>query len=150
VRRLRKFLGLTWAERLLLLEAWLYLGGARAALLLLPFRRIAPHLGRQVPPDDPPVAGTPSDSIAQVASAVETMSFHTPWESACLAQAIAAKLMLRRRGFASMLYLGTRKDEDGKLAAHAWLKTDGAIVIGGAGHETFTALSAFDEPPKGS
>ena len=82
---------------------------------------------------------------ARVAWAVETMSRHTPWESACLAQAIAGKYMLRRRGVASELYLGTRKDDRNQLLAHAWLSVNGSIILGGGGRDTFTALSAFEE-----
>ncbi len=143
---LRKFLSLSWGERFLLLEACLWLGLARAALLTLPFKWIAPHLGRQVNDSDAANNGdSPPARIKQVGWAVETMSRRTPWESACLAQAIAAKFMLRRRGVPSRLYLGMRKNADGKLAAHAWLKVGDAALTGGAGHETFTILSAFLE-----
>jgi len=147
MRRLRKFVGLSRSDRLLLLEAWLYLGAARAALLLVPFRRIATHLGQQLmaqneaPPDLPP-----PPAARNIAGAVETMSYHTPWESACLAQTIAGKFMLKQRGIPSRLYLGTKKDEAGNLTAHAWLQAGNEIVIGGAGHQTFVVLSAFGDP----
>ena len=73
------------------------------------------------------------------------MAGHTPWDSACLAQSIAGKFMLRRRGLSSCLYLGTKKDERRNLAAHAWLQAGNEIVIGGGDHETYTVLSAFVE-----
>ena len=144
---LRKFLALTGRERLLLLEAGIYLGAARAALLVIPFRRIARHLGRQFPPEHSPVSDAPVPSEARkIAWAVELMSRRTPWESACLAQSMAGKFMLRRRGFPSWLYLGMRRDETGKLLAHAWLRAGDEILLGGGRLETFTALSSFGEP----
>lgn len=144
MKALGKFLGLGWTDRFLLLEAWLYLGAARAALLAIPFRRIAPHLGRQLPAEDRAPSRTAADAAARrVAGAVELMARHTPWESACLAQTIAGKFMLRRRGLSSHLFLGTRKDETGSLTAHAWLQAGDEILIGGAGHETFTVLGRF-------
>ncbi len=49
----------------------------------------------------------------------------------CLSQALAAHLLLGRRGRASQLRIGVTKRAD-RLAAHAWLEQDGRIVIGGA------------------
>ena len=148
MRLLRKLWQLSWADRFLLVEAWIQLGAARFALLTTPFRRIAPRLGRQQPP--PPATtqgGSTSPTAKRVAWAIETMARHTPWESACLAQAIAGKYMLRRRRVASQLCLGTRKDERNQLLAHAWLIVSGLIVLGGSGQDTFIALAAFGELP---
>ncbi len=143
----RKFLALDWRDKLLHLEAWCCLGAVRLALWVVPFRRIAPHLGRQIPPgQDEPISEMPAGAARKIGVAVERMAHHTPWESACLAQAVAGKYMLRRRGLPSRLYLGTRKDETGKLTAHAWLRSGSEIVVGGAGHQTFTVLSAFADP----
>lgn len=151
MRAVGKYLALGWTDRLLLIEAWLYLGAARLALLAIPFRRIAPHLGKQISPtsvQQPDPEAVPPQA-RRVAGAVETMSRHTPWESACLAQAIAGKWMLRRRGLSSRLYLGTRKDPSGNLKAHAWLQSADEILIGGESHETFVVLSGFSDAGDG-
>jgi hypothetical protein len=146
VSALRKFLAIQWKERMLLMEAWLYLGAARAVLLVFPFRRIAPRLGRQLKPEQVVIADSPAPAAArQVGWAVDIMARHTPWASACLAQSIAGKLMLRRRRQSSVLYLGMKKDESGKLAAHAWLRSGRDILVGAAGQETFTVLGMFGE-----
>lgn len=146
MRRLRRLLQLSWADRFLLAEAWIQLGAARFVLLTTPFRRIAPRLGRQEPALPAAAAeGSASPRATRIAWAVETMSRHTPWESACLVQAIAGKYMLRRRRLTSRLVLGTRKDERDQLLAHAWLSVGSRIILGGAGHETFTALAAFED-----
>ena len=143
---LGKFLALSSTDRLLLLEAWFYLAAARLALLIVPFGRIAPHLGRQILPGPAAETTAPPPTARRVAWSVETMSRHTPWESACLAQSIAAKYMLRRRGLPSWLFLGTKKDDRGNLAAHAWLQSGNEIVLGGGDSENFTMLSGFGEP----
>ena len=143
---LRKFLDLHWNERLLLMEAWLYLGAARAALLVIPFRDIAPRLGRPWGADAVPIADSPAPAMArQIGWAVEIMARHTPWESACLAQSIAGKFMLGKRGLSSLLFLGMKKDEAGKLTAHAWLRVGDEILVGGAGHSTFTVLCSYGD-----
>jgi len=146
VKAIRKFLALEPRDQLLVLEAWFCLGVSRVALLGIPFRIIAPRLGRQLAPDDMlTISESASPSARRIGSAVERMARHTPWNSTCLTQTIAGKFMLRRRGVSSRLYLGTRKDESGRLLAHSWLLVGNEILIGGSGHETFTALSSFAE-----
>jgi hypothetical protein len=146
---LRKLLALSWSDRFLLLEACTNLGAARLALVTIPFKHIAPHLGRQLPPDHPARDLPAIPPVARrIAWAIDVMSPRTPWESACLAQAVAGKFMLRRRGLASRLFLGTRREASGDLAAHAWLQLGPEILLGGGGRPTFTALSSFEEPPE--
>ena len=126
----RKFYGKSPGDRALLLEAVCTLGLARLTILFVPFRRIAPVLGKTM-------AETSRDDrehmvvAAGVSYAVETVARHTPWDSKCLARALAAKVMLRRRGVRSTLYLGLGKDGMGGLLAHAWLRYGETIVTGG-------------------
>jgi hypothetical protein len=147
VNALHKILALSWSDRLLLLEAVFYLTAARLAIASLPFRHIAPHLGHQILPGLVPVPkGPPPEAARRIARAVQIISGRTPWESACLAQGIAGRLMLGRRGLPGWLFLGTRKDEHGDLIAHAWLQSGDQILLGGESHGTFTMLSGFGEP----
>jgi hypothetical protein len=143
--RIRKFLLLPWADRLLLFDAFTRLGLTRVILLLVPFKYIAPRLGRQIVklPDEPGHGDLLPEWVGRVAWAVETAARYTPWESACLAQAITGKFLLKQRGLGTRLFLGMKKDLDGKLSAHAWLKAGRIILIGASGHETFTVLSVF-------
>ena len=148
MRLIRKFAALSWGDRWLLMEAWFLLGAARLALWIVPFRRLARCLGPQaIPVEAAQASGAPTSGTSRIAWAVDTMSRHTPWESACLAQAITGKFMYERRGMPTRLYLGTRKDEKGELVAHAWLGVANTILLGGKGHETFTVLAAFGESP---
>ena len=139
--RLAKFLRRTPAERRLLVEASLWLALCRAAVRLLPFRWIAPHLGRHM--TDTPSDGAAGDEalLRRVSWAVAAAARHVPWEAVCLPQAMAAKAMLRRRGIASTLYLGVAGNED--MAAHAWLRAGGRIVTGRRGVERYTVVSTF-------
>jgi hypothetical protein len=146
LRDLHAFLLCPWRDRLLLLEALICLGLARSAIVLIPFRRIAPYLGQQ---HETPATDTPALrlTLQRVARAVATVSQHTSWESTCLVQAMAAKLMLKRRGIYSTLYLGVLKEAKG-LAAHAWLRSGSLILTGGSGHQRFTVISTFGEKPE--
>ena len=68
--------------------------------------------------------------LSNISQAIHIMSRYTFWESQCLVKAIAAMKMLERRQIESTLYLGTAKDENGKLIAHAWLRS-GPFYING-------------------
>ena len=126
------------------MEAFLLLGLARMAILVVPFRRIAVLLGQAMA--ESPLGVSDGKSLAgRVSWAVQTAGRHTPWESKCLAQAVAAKVMLKRRAVSSTLYLGLAKDEEQKLEAHAWLRYGRMILTGGPHHERFTVVATFAE-----
>jgi hypothetical protein len=135
----------TPSERLLLIEAFLLLGIARLAILVLPFKWLALSLGRHMKE-----AGTqidPSDlrCARMVGQTIRSAAGYTPWKSVCLPEAVAAQWMLKRRHIASTLYLGVAKDEDKpeRLVAHAWLRCGDIILIGAAGHREFTVVATF-------
>lgn len=144
-QHLIKFCNHTWIERSLLLEALFWLVVARLAVLIVPFRHIALLLGDHMAMSPTESSSEQAARSRQVGWAVRAVAYRTPWDSNCLAQAIAAKMMLRRRGIASTLYLGVAKDEDKDLAAHAWLRSGDQILTGGGNQERFIVLSTFAE-----
>jgi hypothetical protein len=140
-----KFIKLKQEHKLLLTEAFIMLGFSRFVLLTLKFKKIAPKLGgymRQAPEEANALQIT---EAREVGWAVNVMSRHTSWESKCLVQAMAAKLMLSRRKLKSTLYLGMTKDENGKLMAHAWIKSCGLTLTGDGNTEKFTVISLFGD-----
>ena len=142
--RLREFLALPPADCCCLLEAAGWLGLARLALLLLPFRRAAPYLGRQMA-QSPAAAAVPAELLDRLAWAVATASRHLPWDCFCLAQALAGKAMPQRRGEPSTLHLGLAKDGESQLQAHAWLPCGEGILTGRQGMAGFPVIASFAE-----
>ena len=138
------FLRLPWRDRGLLAEATGWLLVARLALLLVPFRRLAPWLGRAMS-ESPKVSRRGDELSARVGWAVRTASRRTPWQTKCFAEAIAGKAMLKRRRVDSTLYLGLRKDDVGELQAHAWLRCGGRVITGGRTSGGFTVVATFAE-----
>jgi hypothetical protein len=129
-----------------LLEAVLWLGLARLALRLLPFRRLAPYLGipcHETPATNP--AQPAASSALTVTRALQRAARNLPWECTCLVQGLAGKAMLRRRGLPSTLYLGVAKDKDANLCAHAWLRCGSVILTGREAENRFTVISAFGD-----
>jgi hypothetical protein len=126
-----------WHERFLLAEAVAGLLAARVKIAALPFRRIASRLGVFVTPDDPRVASArapaPADrtrTAEQVGWAVTRAARHVPFKAVCLPQAMAAHAMLRRRGIASAMHFGARRNDEKPIDAHAWLDAAGVEVTG--------------------
>src|SRR3954464_7461483 len=98
LRRLRGWLNrwqhLAWGDRLMIMEALVFLGLGRATVLFIPFKRIAPHLGEMQ--QETPL-GEYDANAQRVARAIYLVSRHTPWNSNCFAQALVGHVMLRRR-----------------------------------------------------
>lgn len=113
---------------------------ARAVLILRrrPFAETARHLTR-------PARPIAADDLLpmRVRWAVQTMSRHVPWRSVCFDQAIAAQLMLRRRGIAAELVYGVRQ-AGGRLDAHVWVRlADSSIILGGEASQLFRPVAIF-------
>lgn len=125
MRALDRFARLDPTDRRLLFEAVWLLGRVRAALVLRPFRRVRE--------DFAPVAAAHlvESAVApdQIATAVRRASRVIP-AATCLPQALAARVMLARRGQASELRIGVARDAQGALQAHAWVEVEGRVIIG--------------------
>lgn len=145
LRKLRTLGQLSWYQRRLWLEAWLWLGLARGFVLAVPFKYIAPHLGTHMGESSLILSEETATMAGYVGRAVRSAARNTPWSSNCLAQAIAAKRMLQHRGIHSTLYLGVKKDDAGHLTAHAWVRCGEFWLTGGWGELEYTVVSTFAE-----
>ncbi|QNF26179.1 lasso peptide biosynthesis B2 protein [Metabacillus elymi] len=141
INRIQIFLSQKPKTQLLFIEAFILLGWARK-VKEKPFAEVAPLLGMKM---DETAVSTVIDkkAVKEVASAVNVMSRYTFWESMCLVKAIAAMKMLERRKIESTLYLGTAKDENGKLIAHAWLRSGPYYLTGSEEMKRFTVVGKF-------
>ena len=52
----------------------------------------------------------------------------------CLAQALATQVLLEQRGYPSELRIGFTRSKGGQMSAHAWVESEGRVVIGGDGN----------------
>ena len=142
LKKIRVFFGLNRITKLLLIEAFIYLGWARF-LKKLPFSKVAPSLGHQMRETTFNSNVSNIKILKNVSEAIRIMSCYTFWESQCLVKAIAGLKMLEKRNIESTLYLGTAKDEDGELIAHAWLRSGPFYISGSEGMEKFTVVAKF-------
>ena len=82
----------------------------------------------------------------QLRWAIRIAANAVPWQSVCLPNAMAAKLMLQRRGWQSTIHLGVGFKPSGALHAHAWLEAGGIILTGQAGVEDVVPIKPSQSP----
>ncbi len=131
------------------MHAWFLLGWYRAAIPLVPFRRLGINLQHQ------PIGMSPAALPADQRNEAEVIGYvvaaaarYTPWQSLCLTQVLVTQRLLAKRNIPGQFYLGVRRgcdrtDDPTGLSAHAWLRCGDVIVNGAAGHEQYTVVSTF-------
>lgn len=145
-RKWRRFRCLPRFERAWLLPAWLLLGAARAAILVLSFRRIAAFLGRPCHAHSriPLVEPVQQARARQIARVIALAARYTPWQSNCFAQAVVARCLLGLHGIPYALCFGVMRDGASTgLRAHAWVHAGPVAVTGGRGFGQFTVVGSF-------
>jgi Transglutaminase-like superfamily len=127
---IRSFLAWPFAEKWLLFKAWILVAGVRTALWTLRFKRTRQGLDRfnRAPPGR---LARERPAAVRVAHLVEIASRFVPGGGHCLTRALAAESLLARRGYDVHVTIGVAKDDDDRLIAHAWVRCDGSVLIGG-------------------
>ena len=149
-RLLLRFSQVDNRHRALAIEATIYLWLARMALIFVSFPRIARRLGAFVAPTDaralkaresgPPQAAATAKEIGW---AVTRAARYMPFKAVCLPQAMAARVMLKRRGIASVMHFGAAAGKDKPFDAHAWLDAAGVEVTGYPVAKGFAEIGCF-------
>ena len=143
MERLRKFFRLPVPERLLLVRAITLLALVRVALWLFPFRIIqlisakvvqacaTSHHGKRLPSE-------------RGVWALQAASRYVP-HATCLTQALAGQLLIAFNGTSASVRIGVAKTGAKDFEAHAWLESEGKILIGGAdADQRYTCLLTFN------
>ena len=151
-----KFMRLGRRDRALVIAAARMLAVTWIGLRTAGFNAVKRRAGRVVAPDTgayawcgpPPRASVSPPSVDRIAWAVRAAGRFIPGASNCLVRALATQALLGRFGHRSDLRIGVRKAADGSLAAHAWLGSAGAVVIGEFELEHYVPLAPAQ--PRGS
>lgn len=122
------------------MEAFILLGIARILVLLLPFKYVAPLLGKETQGDR---QNTSIAAVTIVRLSINRSHHRTPWTSNCLAQSLAATWMLNRRRCATTTFLGVKRDANNQIIAHSWTMAGDMFVTGKRAHEKFTVTKVL-------
>lgn len=126
---LKKFAGLPFATKLLLVESLMRLTVVSAAVHLMPRSVGRRHWTGALGPKTRLGPKRRAHDRANLAWAVLAASRFVPGAT-CLVQAIVGQRLFLRAGYAAEVKIGVTRDEDGAVAAHAWLVSEGEVFIG--------------------
>jgi hypothetical protein len=145
-RKVAAFLALPRFQKFWLGPAWIALGIARLAVLLVPFR----HLGRFLGVAAGVYAWIPLATEAQcrraeaIGQVVRRAAGYTPFDANCFAQALAARALLGLYRIPYALFFGVARDQlAAGLKAHAWVATGPVKVTGDESFSAFTVVGMY-------
>jgi hypothetical protein len=138
-RKTRTFFKLGWHEKAMFLEALGLLVFSEMLIRVFPFSFLKKNI---ITPENYPQQDDPLQ-VKKIAIAINRARQVALWQPKCYAQALTAKIMLKRRHIEGELYLGVAKDPKGKLLAHAWTKSQDYFLTGQSGYETYTVVATF-------
>jgi hypothetical protein len=81
--------------------------------------------------------------IDQLSRAVVGVSRYVP-HATCLTQALALHIMLRRSRLQSRIRIGVAKEKGGCFEAHAWVESQGRVLIGDFDLNRYTPIMVWD------
>lgn len=145
---LRRFFRLRIRSKLLIIESAFYLLEAMFLVKFIPFRWWSRFLGEKLEGTTPIITTSSNyQSIQRVKKAILAVNFAFGDRFTCLMQAVAGKIMLNHRHIPNVLVLGVQLQRDASdqlvMKAHAWLKTDQYILLGGDIHHEYTVVTQF-------
>jgi hypothetical protein len=137
----RKVVGYLATDRWLLVSALFLVSATRLGLWVLPVRGVGRVLGWVVS-RKPEVTRDPS-LADRVAGAVTRASRVVPGAT-CLTQALAAQVLLERHGRPTRLHIGVFRDGRQAVRGHAWVESEGKVVLGGRDLSTYVPLASLE------
>jgi hypothetical protein len=140
--RLSKFIALAPSERRVVLEALASVALMRFATWTMPFERMRALADRMGSRSGRALSVRPARE--RIAWAVNAAGNLVPAGSNCLVRALAAEVMLGRYGYPAELRFGVANPATGGFKAHAWLESEGTVVIGDFELESYVPLARTD------
>ena len=143
--KLRNFLNISNAEKLLFFEAVITSAYVKVVLLYFPFSKVAKWLGVSSASGNSHDVGTVQeiDIVKKIRFALRLCDKYTPWPTECYTRSLTGKIMLKRRSIASTLVFGFEIGKHEKKIGHAWLRSAGMIVTGFCDFSKFEVHSRF-------
>ncbi len=143
LKKCRTFIELDNGLKIKYVKTFIYTGGARAFILFVPFNKLRKRMGKVKEESSEEVDINTYREARNVSEIVSIVSRHTPWESKCLVQALAAQKLLKEKEISTTLYLGVKKDKNNNMLAHAWLRCGRYYVTGGANKDGYAVVAKF-------
>ena len=143
MRRLYKFLLLPTGEKVFFIKAVLLTMIVKFGLLIFPLniiRQFTDYILQLLPKHQ-----IKRLSTEKISWAVSTAGGYLLGAKNCLSQALVAQILLKQNGYPANLNFGASKDNEIKLEAHAWVESEGKIIVGEATIKDYTPLLTIKE-----
>jgi len=130
IQKISSFLSLSREVKCLFFKAYFLSGLVKLTLIFLPFRKVLSWQGQintSTPQNEDPTTAAFRKSLQQ---AMILCDKYTLWKTECYTQAITAKILLNRKHIDGTIYIGFKKDQNGKYLGHAWLRSFDRIITG--------------------
>lgn len=143
MRRIIIFIKLPLFIQVIYIKVFILLPLCQCSVKLLHFKHLL-ILYKLQPYKEKPITSLKSeDYVKIVASAIrKTASIPLLIRPRCLAQALAARVLLHQRGQSCILSIGATIEEKGMIA-HAWLKCGDIIVTGQEEKDKYTEIASY-------
>lgn len=115
----------------------------RPALALLPLRVLRDALASRWR-EGSVVPGPGAPTLRQIIWAAQSAARFVPGAT-CLVQSLSVLRLAISAGYPVTLKIGTAKEIDGTLKAHAWVEHQGEIILGAAEENLYTPLLVWTE-----
>jgi hypothetical protein len=120
---------LSGSDKLLLVHCLSVVAATRLGLTIFSYSTVKRWI-----PQETGEATASAETLSRIGWAVRNSARLVP-KASCLTQALAAQFLLARSGYPSQLRIGVATDPAGRLLAHAWLVSNGRVVVGGSSRE---------------
>ena len=122
-----KFFQLTWQERWMLLQAFVFLPLIAIGLHCMNFQRLSSILARFSPVPGEVCSDAAMQQAAATTHLVQAAASRTPFKITCLVRSAALWFLLRRQGIGSEIRIGVSQQES-TFKAHAWVESNGIVL----------------------
>lgn len=119
-----------WRIGRLLIKTYLLLNGIRLTLRFLSFPQSQAWVARLSHRHGSANASPTGNGWYSVVWAIEKASRYSPGSVKCLARALTAEVLLKRRGYQPELRYGVLKSSAETFQAHAWVELQGQTILG--------------------
>jgi hypothetical protein len=137
-----KFLKSPLAEKVLYAEAFLVVVFTGLILRVVPFRFLRKLLVQHLSADTIPGPANLAE-LQKIVRSVDFFSEFHPFAS-CLTRSLSALLLIKFNGEHAILKIGVAKDELETFKAHAWLESNGRVIMGQVPSKTqYTVLDSL-------
>ena len=139
MRRLRKFLYLSLEDKILFFKTMVLVGVFRIGLLIVPLKLIQQFSDSVTPKSSKPKTNIISSE--KISWCVKTVGNYIFGPKSCLPLALAAEVLLKENGYPAIINIGVYKGDEIKLEGHAWVESEGKIIVGEETMQYYTPLS---------